>query len=52
VHLAAGMDGLLNQVLGVTVFTPDLGLGAANTKVTEVKTCKANTVKACKAAQG
>ena len=52
VHLAAGMDGLLNQVLGVTVFTPDLGLGAANTKVTEVKTCKSNTVKACKAAQG
>jgi len=48
VHLAPGIDGVLNGALGVTIFTPDMGLGAANTKVTEVKTCKSNTVKGCK----
>lgn len=52
VHLTSSQPiiDLLNGALGTTAFTADLGLGAANTKVTEIRTCKANTVKACKAA--
>jgi hypothetical protein len=54
VHLTSSQPivDLLNSALGVTVFKADLGLGASRTTVSEVKTCKANTVKACKAAQG
>lgn len=54
VHLTSSQPiiDLLNGALGTKAFTADLGLGAANTKVTEIKTCKTNTVKSCKAAQG
>ncbi len=50
VHLTSSQPiiDLLNGALGTTAFTADLGLGASNTKVTEVKTCKTNTVKGCK----
>lgn len=48
VHLAPGADQLLNAALVTTVFTPDLGLGASRTTITEVVTCKSNTVKGCK----
>lgn len=48
VHLAPGVDGLLNQVLVTNVFTPDMGLGTTRTTVTEVKTCKKNSTKGCK----
>ena len=52
VHLTASQPivDLLNGALGVTVFKADMGLGSSRTTVSEVKTCKANTVKACKAA--
>ena len=50
VHLTSSQPiiDLLNTALGTKAFTADLGLGASNTKVTEVKTCKSNTVKGCK----
>lgn len=48
VHLAPGIDTILNGALVTTVFTPDMGLGLASTKVNEVKTCKSNTTKGCK----
>ena len=50
VHLTSSQPiiDLLNGALGTTAFTADLGLGASNTKVTEVKTCKSNTTKGCK----
>lgn len=50
VHLTASQPivDLLNGALGTTAFKADMGLGAANTKVTEIKTCKSNTVKGCK----
>ena len=52
VHLTSSQPivDLLNSAWGTTVFTADLGLGASRTTVSEVKTCKANTVKSCKAA--
>ena len=52
VHLTSSQPiiDLLNAALGTTVFEADLGLGASRTTVREVKTCKANTVKSCKAA--
>jgi hypothetical protein len=52
VHLTASQPivDLLNSALSVTVFKADMGLGSSRTTVSEVKTCKANTVKACKAA--
>jgi hypothetical protein len=48
VHLAPGADGLLNAALVTKVFTPDMGLGASRTTITEIQNCKSNTVKGCK----
>jgi len=50
VHLTSSQPiiDLLNGALGTTVFTADLGLGLASSKINEVKTCKTNTTKGCK----